>query len=69
MHAGMANNGNGRRAHGGKFLAAGGETTIPAGIQNEKCTPAWRTTTAAGGHTVPNSRRQRQNDHAGGDTE
>ena len=40
MHAGMANNGSDQRAHGAKFPAASGETTIPAGIQNEKCTPA-----------------------------
>ncbi|MBC8543551.1 hypothetical protein [Bianquea renquensis] len=41
MHAGEVSNGNGRRAHGGKFPAASGETTMPAGIQNGKCTPAW----------------------------
>ncbi|MFQ9802077.1 MAG: hypothetical protein ACLR23_27815 [Clostridia bacterium] len=105
MHAGKVRNGSGRRAHGAKFSAASGETTMPAGIQNEKCTPVRRTTAAASGHTVPNSpppapkrscqrgyktknarrhgeqrqrpagtrcqilRRQRQNDHAGGDTE
>ncbi|MBC8543547.1 hypothetical protein [Bianquea renquensis] len=53
MHAGEVS--SGRRAHGGKFLAASGETIMPAGILNEKCTPAWRTTAAAGGHTVVNS--------------
>ncbi|MFQ9802074.1 MAG: hypothetical protein ACLR23_27800 [Clostridia bacterium] len=55
MHAGMANNGNDQRAHGGKFTAASAKTIMPAGILNEKCTPAWLTTAAAGGHTVPNS--------------
>ncbi|WP_283243913.1 hypothetical protein [Bianquea renquensis] len=41
MHAGMVRNGSVQRAHGGKFLAASAKTTIPAGILNEKCTPAW----------------------------
>ncbi|MFQ9802078.1 MAG: hypothetical protein ACLR23_27820 [Clostridia bacterium] len=40
MHAGEANNGSDRRAHGAKFPAASAKTIIPAGIQNEKCTPA-----------------------------
>ena len=40
MHAGEANNGSDQRAHGAKFSAANGETTMPAGILNEKCTPA-----------------------------
>ncbi|MFQ9802076.1 MAG: hypothetical protein ACLR23_27810 [Clostridia bacterium] len=55
MHAGMASNGSDQRAHGAKFSAASGETTMPAGILNEKCTPVRRATTAAGGHTVVNS--------------
>ncbi|MFR5071076.1 MAG: hypothetical protein ACLTDS_02415 [Bianqueaceae bacterium] len=42
-------------AHGAKFSAASAKTIMPAGIQNEKCTPAWRTTAATSGHTVPNS--------------
>ncbi|MFR5071075.1 MAG: hypothetical protein ACLTDS_02410 [Bianqueaceae bacterium] len=40
--------------------AASGETTMPAGILNEKCTPVRRATTAAGGHTVVNSCCQRR---------
>ena len=40
MHAGEAKNGSDQRAHEDKFLAASGETTMPAEIQNEKCTPA-----------------------------
>ena len=54
MHAGEANNGSGRRAHGAKFSVASGETTVPAGIQNEKCTPAWRGMAATSGHTETN---------------
>ena len=104
MHAGMANNDSDQRAHGAKFSAASAKTTMPAGIQNEKCTPVRRTTAVASGHTVVNSsppaarrpyrqgngiknarrhgeqrqrpagtrcqilRRQRRDDHAGGDT-
>ncbi|MFR5071633.1 MAG: hypothetical protein ACLTDS_05575 [Bianqueaceae bacterium] len=55
MHAGEANNSIGQRAHEDKFHAATGETTIPAEIQNKKCTPARRTTTSASGHTKANS--------------
>ena len=54
MHAGEASNDSDQRAYGAKFSAASGETTMPAGIQNEKCTPAWRTTTATSGHTETN---------------
>ncbi|MBC8543550.1 hypothetical protein [Bianquea renquensis] len=104
MHAGEANNGSDQRAHGTKFSAASAKTTMPAGIQNEKCTPVRRTTAVASGHTVVNSsppaarrpyrqgngiknarrhgeqwqrpagtrcqifRRQRRDDHTGGDT-
>ncbi|MBC8544489.1 MAG: hypothetical protein ACLR23_03655 [Clostridia bacterium] len=68
MHAGEANNSIGQRAHEDKFHAATGETTIPAEIQNKKCTPARRTTTSASGHRQIPCRR-RQNDQDGGDTE
>ena len=104
MHAGEANNGSDRRAHGAKFSAASAKTIMPAGIRDKKCTPVRRTTAATSGHTVPNSplptarqpcrrgyktknarrqgeqrqrpagtrcqilRRQREDDHAGGDT-
>ena len=54
MHAGEANNGSDRRAHGAKFPAASAKTIIPAGIQNEKCTPVRRATTATSGHTETN---------------
>ncbi|MFQ9802075.1 MAG: hypothetical protein ACLR23_27805 [Clostridia bacterium] len=54
MHAGEANNDSDQRAHGAKFSAASAKTTIPAGILNEKCTPAWRTTATTSGHTVAN---------------
>ncbi|MFQ9802072.1 MAG: hypothetical protein ACLR23_27790 [Clostridia bacterium] len=70
MHAGMANNGNGRRAHGAKFSAASAKTIMPAGIQNEKCTPVRRSNDSdqrAHGDKFP--RRHSRNDHAGGDTE
>ncbi|MFQ9798438.1 MAG: hypothetical protein ACLR23_05370 [Clostridia bacterium] len=40
MHAGEAKSGSGQRAHGGKFPAGSGETTMPAGKWDEKCTPA-----------------------------
>ncbi|WP_283244025.1 hypothetical protein [Bianquea renquensis] len=40
MHAGEIKNGSGQRAHGGKFPAGSGETTMPAGKRDEKCTPA-----------------------------
>ncbi|MFQ9802073.1 MAG: hypothetical protein ACLR23_27795 [Clostridia bacterium] len=55
MHAGEASNGSDQRAYGAKFSAASAKTTMPAGIQNEKCTPVRRTTAVASGHTVPNS--------------
>ena len=55
MHAGGAKNGCNQRAYGGKFHAATVETTMPAEIQNEKCTPAWRRTATASGHTGANS--------------
>ncbi|MBC8544521.1 hypothetical protein [Bianquea renquensis] len=55
MHAGMAKNDSGQRVHGGKFLPVTVETTIPAGKQNKKCTPAGRKTAAASGHTEANS--------------
>ncbi|MFQ9798672.1 MAG: hypothetical protein ACLR23_06700 [Clostridia bacterium] len=51
MHAGVAKNDSRQRAHGNIFSAATGETILPAEIQNDKCTPAWRRTTAASGHT------------------
>ncbi|MBC8544523.1 hypothetical protein [Bianquea renquensis] len=55
MHAGGAKNGCNQRAYGGKFHAATVETTMPAEIQNEKCTPAGRRTATASGHTGANS--------------
>ncbi|MBC8544486.1 hypothetical protein [Bianquea renquensis] len=51
MHVGEANNGDGQRAHGGKFSAATVETIRPAEIQNEICTPVRRTMATASGHT------------------
>ena len=50
MHAGLARNGCGQRAHAAKFLAVTVKTIIPAGKWNEKCTPAWRATAAVSGH-------------------
>ncbi|MBC8544376.1 hypothetical protein [Bianquea renquensis] len=55
MHAGKMKNDSGQRAHGGIFPAASFETILPAEKQNNKCTPAWRRTTAASGHTETNS--------------
>ncbi|MBC8544408.1 hypothetical protein [Bianquea renquensis] len=55
MHAGLARNGCGQRAHAAKFLAATVKTTMPAEKQDEKCTPARRATAGTSGHTQPNS--------------
>ncbi|MFR5073596.1 MAG: hypothetical protein ACLTDS_16360, partial [Bianqueaceae bacterium] len=55
MHAGEVKNASGQRAHGGKFPAGSGETTMPAGKRDEKCTPARRRTAATSGHTEANS--------------
>ena len=40
MHAGVAKNATGQRAHEDIFSAATGETTELAGKRDEKCTPA-----------------------------
>ena len=40
MHASEMKNATSQRAHEDLFSAATGETTEPAEIQNEKCTPA-----------------------------
>ncbi|MFQ9798156.1 MAG: hypothetical protein ACLR23_03670 [Clostridia bacterium] len=55
MHAGEANNGDGQRAHGGKFSAATVETITTAEIQNKICTSVRRTMATASGHTEANS--------------
>ncbi|MFR2465539.1 MAG: hypothetical protein ACLTA1_07150 [Clostridia bacterium] len=55
MHAGVAKNDSRQRAHGDIFHAITVETILPAEKQNDKCTPAWRRTTAASGHTETNS--------------
>ncbi|WP_283244020.1 hypothetical protein [Bianquea renquensis] len=39
MHAGEMKNGSTQRALGRKFYAPTGETTMPAGKLNKKCTP------------------------------
>ncbi|MFR5071074.1 MAG: hypothetical protein ACLTDS_02405 [Bianqueaceae bacterium] len=66
MHAGMANNGSGRRAHGANSPSPAARRPCRRGYKR-KCTPAWRTTTATSGHTEIIPRRHSRNDHAGGD--
>ncbi|MFQ9798669.1 MAG: hypothetical protein ACLR23_06685 [Clostridia bacterium] len=69
MHAGVAKNDSGQRAYGNIFHAANFETILPAEKQNEKCTPAWRRTTAASGLRRHIPRHHSRNDLAGGETE
>ncbi|MFR5072300.1 MAG: hypothetical protein ACLTDS_09295 [Bianqueaceae bacterium] len=68
MHAGLAHNGCGQRAHAAKFLAVTVKTIIPAG-NGMKMPPVWRATAGTSGHTQPNSRHHRQDDHTGGEME
>ncbi|MFQ9801351.1 MAG: hypothetical protein ACLR23_23350 [Clostridia bacterium] len=55
MHAGKMRNSSTQRALGRKFYAPTGETTMPAGKLNKKCTPARRATAAPSGHSETNS--------------
>jgi hypothetical protein len=58
MHAGEMKNSSDQRAHGDIFYAPSGETSTPAGIRDEKCTPVRRRTARASGHTVAYSKPQ-----------
>ena len=40
MHAGKMKNSSDQRAHGDIFYSPSGETIMPAGIRDEKYTPA-----------------------------
>ena len=68
MHAGKMKNGSDQRAHGDIFYVPNGETIMPAGIRDEKCTPVRRATAATSGHTVHILSPKRRDEHDGGDS-